>query len=774
MPANLPSPRYLPYTARPSHTMPSARRLRFPSQPMHGRRTWSVCIPFWEIDSGFDMALFTLWTPDAPQRDATTKPEAHSEPPPAPPPRPEGFVHSHISRCPRCEIAVHTVGTPPPAVCPYCSRALDQTEATRPMAEAYQPPSREEVAQRIHSLYHRPHMFIVAALAGIALFILGWAVVEQMRSFADFWYKGILIAVYSVIAGLFVITRFLFAAFYHPPYDDPEYNPSVTVLVPCYNEGEAIRQTIERIFSTGYPEKQLEVICVNDGSKDDSWKHILEAQTRHPQLVAVNFEHNRGLCHGWGVAISLARGEFMVCVDSDTFVFPNSLHKLMQGFKDPTVGGISGQCDIENADVNTLTRLQDVRYYFSYKIMKAAESVFGVVSCLPGCFSAYRRSCVLEVADKWINATVWGEHGNFADDRSLTNQILRNYKIIYDDTALATTICPEKWKQYIRQQARWERSYLREIWKTGKFIWRKHPVPALSWYAMMWMPLIEPFVMLQALLFIPVQAFLKAPEDYHYHFRSQVDPHAGQFLAAVPDKLDYSIFRAIFTPLTALTLALVIATIWAFRREAEGTLRRRWAPAALGGVCVTVFLGQFVADIRAGTLFAALSTDGFFPALAMSATYLGLTVAFLAFAGYLMGALDHAHKRIGWGLTGTFCLYFLHQIASVMPPNLEPENVSMHVYALTKAMTIPRTFLIGVMSITAVWSLHFLFTTGRRWWRAGFAFTLSYIVFFSWQIYWALATLNGKGWGTRGPAQAAAKPGAVPSSTFQAPHIPKA
>ncbi len=497
-----------------------------------------------------------------------------------------GEVHSHVSRCPHCFISIHTVGTPPPSVCPYCRRALDQSVVTRPLAEAVEPPTKEEVEERIRAIYHRPHIAIVGAILLLCLFILSWAVYEQLASLSDFYYKGVLIAVYSIFAGTFVITRFLFAMFYHAPRE-AGYEPTVTVLVPCFNEGEAIRKTIERIFSSGYPVEKLEVVCVNDGSKDDSLQHMLAAQTRHPHLVVVDFEKNRGLCHGWGVATFLARGEFMVCVDSDTFVFPGSLHKLMQGFVDPTVGGISGHCDIERADVNLLTRLQDVRYYFSYKIMKASESVFGTVSCLPGCFSAYRRTCVLKVLSKWINATVLGEHGNFADDRSLTNCILKDYKILYDDEALATTICPENWKQYIRQQARWERSYLREIWKTGLFIWRKHPVPAVSWYAMMWLPLIEPFVMLQALVIIPFQTFQRC---------------AG---------------------------------------------------------------------------------DGF-------------------------------------------------------------------AVAIREALLTPRTFLVGVMVITAVWSLHFLATTGRKWWWAGFAFTLSYMVFFSWQIYWALFTLRGKKWGTRG------------------------
>jgi hyaluronan synthase len=716
------------------------------------------------------MALFVPYKPphSHPTADAAAA-EAKPAPPTPPPPPPPGggeLVHAHWSRCPHCFISISTIGTEPPSVCPYCRRALDQTEEYRPLAEAMEPPSEEEVKQRIHNIYHRPHIIIACILGAIAIFILGWAVEEQLRSITDFWYKGWLIASYSIVAGLFVITRFLFAAFYRAPRD-VGFEPTVTVLVPCFNEGEAIRKTIERIFSSGYPESKLEVVCVNDGSKDDSLAHMLAAQTRHPHLVVVNFEKNRGLCHGWGVGTFLARGEFMVCVDSDTFVFPGSLHKLMQGFIDPSVGGISGHCDIENADVNTLTRLQDVRYYFSYKIMKAAESVFGVVSCLPGCFSAYRRTCVLAVMDKWINATVLGEHGNFADDRSLTNQILRDYRIIYDDEALATTICPENWKQYIRQQARWERSYLREIWKTGKFIWRKHPIPALSWYAMMWMPLVEPFVMLQALVYIPVKAFLEAIPAYDANLeawrigRAQAALQGtilkNGFMGTIADKLDYSIFKAISTPEALLGLGLTIAALCFARRGAfeqrKGDEGKYWNPIP-GYILLAASFGFFIWKAvtvlaEPSVLFATLS-PALLWALARSATYLCIIGVVAVCASWFTSSMRGPLLWAARTLAVLYLVYLAWKTGAVMPTNLEPGNVNRTIYALTQALLVPRTFIIGVMSITAVWSLHFLATTGRRWWRAGFAFTVSYIVFFSWQIYWALYTIRGKAWGTRG------------------------
>ena len=408
--------------------------------------------------------------------------------------------------CEDCAITVHVHDTPAPVVCPYCKQPLAETAVETPLADAVEVPVTEESLARLAALYKRPPRWLISLISTMAVLMLATAVFMQLRSAGNYFYQP-LVSIYSLAAGLFVVSRFLISAMYVAP-PDKGFEPSVTVLVPCMNEEGVIEQTLERIFAAGYPQDHLEVICVNDGSTDNTLEVMLATQTRHPNLVVVDFAKNRGLVHAWAVGVLLGRGEVLVCVDSDTFIFPGALQKLVQGFTDPTVGGVSGHCDVENARTNLLTRMQDVRYFFSYKIMKAAESVTGTVSCLPGCFSAYRRVCVLHVLDEWMNATVMGEHGNFGDDRSLTNLIMRDYKILYTDQALATTIAPEDWGQYVRQQARWNRSYLREIVKVGKWMWRKHPVPALSWYAMMWMPIIEPVVITFAVIVAPIAAFM--------------------------------------------------------------------------------------------------------------------------------------------------------------------------------------------------------------------------------------------------------------------------
>jgi len=402
--------------------------------------------------------------------------------------------------CADCELSVHVAAAPKPSVCPLCQKSLSY--------EGYNvPPPSAEVPDHItgeprYKKYKRPPRWAVLSLSLASIIILAVVVYFQLTNIEHYWYAP-LVNFYSLVAGVFIISRFLIAAFYVAPHDTG-YEPVVTVCVPCRNEEDSIITTIVRIYSEGYPHAKLEVITVNDASTDRTFEQMLKVQSRFPALVIVNFHKNRGLSHGMATSTLLARGDIMLYVDSDTFLLPGSVRKVVQGLADPTVAGVAGHTDVENCDTNTLTKMQDLRYYVSYKVMKAAESVFGAVSCLPGCFSAYRKACVLQVMKPWLAVKFLGRYGNFADDRSLTNCVLRNYKVLYDDEALATTIVPDNWNKYIRQQARWTRSWVREIFVASLFLWRKHPVTAISWYTMMFMPVLEPVVMLQALILGPL------------------------------------------------------------------------------------------------------------------------------------------------------------------------------------------------------------------------------------------------------------------------------
>ncbi|OGV43340.1 MAG: hypothetical protein A2X46_06580 [Lentisphaerae bacterium GWF2_57_35] len=346
------------------------------------------------------------------------------------------------------------------------------------------------------------HGGLVLGFNALLVLLITLAIYFKLHNLDYYWYQP-WINLYSLSVGVFILSRFILAAFYLAPRD-VGFEPTVTVVVACRNEDDSIGKTIGRIYQEGYPHSKLEVVAVNDGSTDRTLDEMMKALDRHPSLVVVDFEKNKGKRHGMAIGALLAKGEMLVYVDSDSFLMPGAIRKVVQGLVDPTVAAVAGHTDVENVGTNALTKMQDVRYFVSYRVLKAAESLFGAVSCCPGCFSAYRKVCVLNVLDRWLYQKFLGHYATFGDDRSLTNYLLRDYRVLYDDEALATTIVPEKWGKYIRQQCRWKRSWVREMLYAGRFMWCKHPVAAVSWYAMTVLPMLAPLVMLRALVWGPI------------------------------------------------------------------------------------------------------------------------------------------------------------------------------------------------------------------------------------------------------------------------------
>lgn len=319
---------------------------------------------------------------------------------------------------------------------------------------------------------------------------------------------------YSIVAAVFLLTRYLFAAFYKPVPIDPKFTPGVTIIIPCFNEETWIRRTIISCLNQDYPLDKLEVIVIDDHSTDKSVEKIKETidelsekEARYDVKDRLSYfvqPKNAGKREAMAVGTKLAKHDLVVFVDSDSFLNPFAIYNIVQPFKDKDMGGVSGRTDVANTYTNSLTKLQAVRYYISFRIMKAAEAYFDAVTCLSGPLSCYRKDLVMENMDAWLNQTFLGQKATFGDDRSMTNFILRKHRTSYQDTAICATIVPNDYEVFLRQQMRWKRSWLRESINAGRFMWKKEPFMALFFYMGVLVPIVAPAIVLYNLVYVPI------------------------------------------------------------------------------------------------------------------------------------------------------------------------------------------------------------------------------------------------------------------------------
>jgi hyaluronan synthase len=306
----------------------------------------------------------------------------------------------------------------------------------------------------------------VAVICGVIVWHVGLKV-AYMRG-------NPLLPTYTVLVSSYVISRFVLAAFYRPPRD-AGITPSVAIVVPAYNEGEAVARTIHSCLGLEYPDDKLEIVVVNDGSTDDTWEHMRRAAARYPEerVRCVDLGANKGKRAAMAAGIRATTAEILVFVDSDSMPAPGSVRLLVQGFSDAKVGAVSGLTYVRNAESNVLTRMQAARYYVSFQLLKSAESVLGAVTCCSGCFAAYRRAAVAPLLDAWEHQRFLGVECTYGDDRALTNRVIRSgWTTRYDARAEAWTDAPDRYRTFFRQQLRWKKSWSREGPLLLAHVWR--------------------------------------------------------------------------------------------------------------------------------------------------------------------------------------------------------------------------------------------------------------------------------------------------------------
>jgi hyaluronan synthase len=251
--------------------------------------------------------------------------------------------------------------------------------------------------------------------------------------------------------------------------------PSLTVLIPAYNEGAMVEETIASVVAADYPHERLQIIALDDGSTDDTWHHIRHAALRFPGLVTpVRLAENQGKRGALAEGFRRATGELIVTIDSDSVIERSALLAIAGPFRDPRVGAVAGKVAVHNRRSGLIPRMLHVRFILSFDYLRSAQSVFRTVYCCPGALAAYRTSVVRHVLPGWERQVFLGARCTYGEDRALTNDILAaGYDTVYQRSAIVHTVVPETYSKLCRMLLRWDRSYIREEFRFARIVWSR-------------------------------------------------------------------------------------------------------------------------------------------------------------------------------------------------------------------------------------------------------------------------------------------------------------
>lgn len=275
-----------------------------------------------------------------------------------------------------------------------------------------------------------------------------------------------------------------------PILGGPDYQPSVSVIIPAFNEEKVIEHTVRSVLASDYP--RLHIIVADDGSKDATSDVVREKFSKEiaEGRVLLLTKPNAGKASALNEALKLIEDEIYVGIDADTVIAPTAISILIQHFADPKVGAVAGNAKVGNR-VNLWTRWQALEYITSQNFERRALNVFGAVSVVPGAIGAWRVAAVKQ-AGGYPTDTV-------AEDADLTMSLLEHgWRVVNEDRALAFTEAPTNARELMRQRFRWSFGILQAVWKHGAAIRRRS---RLGWIALpniiifqILLPLVSPFI----------------------------------------------------------------------------------------------------------------------------------------------------------------------------------------------------------------------------------------------------------------------------------------
>lgn len=234
--------------------------------------------------------------------------------------------------------------------------------------------------------------------------------------------------------------------------------PLVTVIVPCYNEGNGAGEVIDQLMRSRYPD--YEVIAVNDGSTDNTAEVLDALAARYPRLRVVHHASNQGKAVGLNTAALLANGEYILGVDGDALVDPDAIGWMMRHMlQSERVGAITGNPRIRTR-TSLLGRMQVGEFSSTIGLIKRAQQLLGRLFTVSGVLSMFRKNALLEVG-------FWSPDVMTEDIDISWKLQLKGWDVRFEPRALCWILMPETVRGLYRQRQRWATGGIQTLMRHG-------------------------------------------------------------------------------------------------------------------------------------------------------------------------------------------------------------------------------------------------------------------------------------------------------------------
>ncbi len=232
-----------------------------------------------------------------------------------------------------------------------------------------------------------------------------------------------------------------------------EDTPFVSIVMPAFNEGKNIKKTVESVQNLDYPADRMEIVLVDDGSTDDTFEVIKKMALKDPRIKGFT-KPNGGTADAKNFGIKNSRGDFVISLDSDSYVAPDALKHMIGYMRDKRVMAVTPSMSVYKPK-GFLQNLQYVEYTLGIYLRK----VFGLLNCIhvtPGPFSVYRKS--------FFEKYGYFETGNLTEDIEIALRIQKKgYKIENSIHAGVYTVAPNNFKALMNQRMRWYYGFVQNV-----------------------------------------------------------------------------------------------------------------------------------------------------------------------------------------------------------------------------------------------------------------------------------------------------------------------